>query len=218
MRMIVGPIIIIYKTTKTLCSYEGQKRTYSEIKSRSMHSRMPFPFASPCSLKGGIRAGVTDDRFNVVRAGIKSQPSLAAALFRLHWCWCCCWCKKVPGRAAPASWRGGGGWSWPCVRPVAGSGRPRQSWRTLQPPALCSATLHFPAVLRARNFVLRCRLVHRGGTLSYLQCWCALCWEQQFPAVPSAREIFNVASELELENVGTLWWKKRGRNTVATLF
>ena len=98
MRMIVGPIIIIYKTTKTLCSYEGQKRTYSEIKSRSMHSRVPFPFASPCSLKGEIRAGVTDDRFNVVRAGIKRQPSLAAALFRLHWCWCCCWCKKVPGR------------------------------------------------------------------------------------------------------------------------
>ena len=173
---------------------------------------MPFPFASPCSLKGEIRAGVTDDRFNVVRAGIKRQPSLAAALFRLHWCWCCCWCKKVPGST---SWRGGGGWSWPCVRPVAGSGRPRQSWRTLQPPALCSATLHFPACSAAREKF--CATVP-PCSLSYLQCWCALCWEQQFPAVPSAREIFNVASELELENVGTLWWKKRGRNTVATLF
>ena len=119
--------------------------------------------------------------------------------------------KKCQAGSTSTSWRGGGGWSWPCVRPVAGSGRPRQSWRTLQPPALCSATLHFPAVLRARNFVLRCRLVQSGGALSYLQCRCALCWEQQFPAVPSAREIFNAASELELENVGALWWRKKTR-------
>ena len=96
--MIVGPI----RPQKHCALTKNKKRTYSEIKSRSMHSRMPFPFASPCSLKREIRAGVTDDRFNVVRAGIKRQPSLAAALFRLHWCWCCCWCKKVPGRAAPA--------------------------------------------------------------------------------------------------------------------
>lgn len=70
------------------------------MKCRSMHTYfwMSFPFASPCSLKGEIRAEVTGDRFNFVQAGIKRQPSLAAALFRLHWCWCCCWCKKVPGR------------------------------------------------------------------------------------------------------------------------
>ena len=81
-------------------SYEVQKRTSSRMKCRSMHTYfwMSFPFASPCSLKGEIRAEVTGDRFNFVRAGIKRQPSLAAALFRLHWCWCCCWCKKVPGR------------------------------------------------------------------------------------------------------------------------
>ena len=81
-------------------SYEVQKRTSSQMKCRSMHTYfwMSFPFASPCSLKGEIRAEVTGDRFNFVRAGIKRQPSLAAALFRLHWYWCCCWCKKVPGR------------------------------------------------------------------------------------------------------------------------
>ena len=51
------------------------------MKCRSMHTYfwMSFPFASPCSLKGEIRAEVTGDRFNFVQAGIKRQPSLAAA-------------------------------------------------------------------------------------------------------------------------------------------
>ena len=187
------------------------------MKSRSLHIHgCHFPLPLPVLLRGNSS---WIHRWQIQFCSSRNQTPAES---------CCCLIplalvlllvQKSARQAAPASWRGGGGWSWPCVRPVAGSGRPRQSWRTLQPPALCSATLHFPAVLRARNFVLRCRLVHRGGTLSYLQCRCALCWEQQFSAVPSAREIFNAASELELENVGTLWWrKKRGRNAVATLF
>ena len=90
-------------------------------------------------------------------------------------------------------------------RSQALAGLARAGARSNRRPCAPQRYTFLPAVLRARNFVLRCRLVQSGGTLSYLQCRCALCWEQQFSAVPSAREIFNAASELELENVGALW-------------
>ena len=152
-----------------MCSYEGPKRTYSEIKSRSMHSRMPFPFASPCSLKGGIRAGVTDDRFNVVRAGIKRQPSLAAALLLLHWCWCCCWCKKVPGSTSQLERRRR------LVLTLCQTGR--RLWQAS--PELAHAPT---AGLVLRNATLSCSAAREKFcatvppcSLSYLQCRCALC-------------------------------------------